>query len=79
MRKRVFFLALLAVPALAACSPPETTVSGYTSDTTASLQRDCSDLATTGDMYRYCMEIGPQQAVLARETDMRSIATAAAR
>jgi hypothetical protein len=66
MRKRLFlFLPLLASAALAACSVQDKTVSAYRSDdfAPAALDGTCKSLADTGDMYRYCMEYGPQQAM----------------
>jgi hypothetical protein len=27
----------------------------------------CAEIATTGDMYRYCLEVGPQQALMERD------------
>jgi hypothetical protein len=75
MRKRLLLLPLLAASALSACSVQDTTVSAYTSDepltpggTTSSRDATCVRLADTGDMYRYCMEYGPQLA-LAAERD----------
>jgi len=67
MRKHLILLPLLAAATLAACSAQDSTVSAYTSDkpTLSSLDANCSRLATTGDMYRYCMEVGPQQALAA--------------
>jgi hypothetical protein len=65
MRKRLLLLLpLLSASALAACSVRETT-SAYTVDETSpsSLDGTCSTVADTGDMYRYCMQYGPQQAL----------------
>jgi hypothetical protein len=65
---RLFFVALLVLPALVACCcERETNIAAYTSDAAAaaSLERSCADLADTGDMYRYCMRFGPQQALAA--------------
>jgi hypothetical protein len=71
MRTRLLLLPLLVLPALAACSVRESTgresTSAYTVDENAptSLDTTCSSLADTGDMYRYCMQYGPQQALAA--------------
>ena len=67
MRKRLLLLALplLSAPALAACSVQDTT-SAYTVEDPASpstLDGTCATVADTGDMYRYCMQYGPQQAL----------------
>jgi hypothetical protein len=79
MRTRILLSILLALPTLAACSAPETTVSAYTADTPTDpalteREQTCSDLSTTGDMYRYCMEVGPQQAIIAPESRSHDIA-----
>jgi hypothetical protein len=63
MRKHLLLLPLLAASALAACSVQDSTVSAYTSDEPSSLDGTCRSVADTGDMYRYCMEYGPQQAM----------------
>jgi hypothetical protein len=65
MRKHLLLLPLLAASALAACSVQDQTVSAYTSDEPSALDARCISLADTGDMYRYCMEYGPQQAMAA--------------
>ena len=67
MRKRLFLLPLLAASSLTACSVRESTVSAYTSDgpTTAPLDGTCASVADTSDMYLYCMQYGPQQALAA--------------
>jgi hypothetical protein len=66
MRKHLFRLPLLAASALAACSVQrDSTVSAYTADEPSSLEATCTSVADTGDMYRYCMEHGPQQALAA--------------
>jgi len=68
MRKHLLLLPLLAASALAACSVRDSTVSAYTIDeptTPSSLDAKCSSVADTGDMYRYCMQYGPQQALAA--------------
>jgi hypothetical protein len=65
MRKHIILALLIAGPALAACSAQDTVVSAYTSDEPAASPLDgtCRSVADTGDMYRYCMEYGPQQAM----------------
>ena len=65
MRKHIILALLIAAPALAACSVREQTVSPYTSDDLAPAPLDgtSKSVADTGDMYRYCMEFGPQQAL----------------
>jgi hypothetical protein len=70
MRKHINLVLLIAVPALAACSVQDRTVSAYTSDEPAAapapaapLDGTCLRVADTGDMYRYCMQYGPQQAL----------------
>ena len=69
MRKHIILVLLIAGPALAACSAQDTVVSAYTSDepaaapAPATLDGTCLHVADTGDMYRYCMEYGPQQAL----------------
>ncbi len=64
MRTRLFLLPLLVLPALAACSvQQDSTVSAYTSDEPSALESTCQRVADTGDMYRYCMEYGPQLAL----------------
>jgi hypothetical protein len=65
MRTHLFLLPLLVVPALAACSVQQDRVSAYTIDepSPAVLDGTCRSVADTGDMYRYCMEYGPQQAM----------------
>ena len=67
MRKRLLVLPLLVLPVLAACSAQQDTViSAYTSDEAApALDGTCRSVADTGDMYRYCLEYGPQQALAA--------------
>ena len=79
MRTRLLILPLitwsLAASSLAACSVQETTrdsTSAYTIDDNGtgggpgSLDTTCTSMADTGDMYRYCMEYGPQQAMAVR-------------
>ena len=56
---RVTLTVLLSAAWLGGCAedqsdPPEV----------ASIVRDCAAIATTGDMYRYCMAVGPQRALL---------------
>lgn len=70
MRTRLLLvLPLLSASALAACSVQETTrdtTSAYTVDEpspAAPLDGTCASVADTGDMYRYCMQYGPQQAL----------------
>ena len=66
MRKHIILALLIAAPALAACSAQEdTVVSAYTSDEPAAAPLDgtCLSVADTGDMYRYCMQYGPQVAL----------------
>jgi hypothetical protein len=70
MRKHIILVLLIAGPALAACSAQDTVVSAYTSDEPTSapapavpLDGTCLRVADTGDMYRYCMQYGPQQAL----------------
>ncbi len=72
MSNRLLLLPLLAATALTACSVRDYdspyTVSAYTSEepaSTSSLEATCTRLADTGDMYRYCMEYGPQLALAA--------------
>ena len=68
MRKHLLLLPLLAASALAACSVQDSTVSAYTVDEPTPVvarQHRCVSVADTGDMYRYCMEYGPQQALAA--------------
>jgi len=58
----------LLLPLLAACSVQNSKVEAYTSDEPAAsspLDPTCASVADTGDMYRYCMEYGPQQALAA--------------
>ncbi len=62
-------LPLLAALALGACSVQDTT-SAYTIDEPAApstLDGTCAGVADTGDIYRYCMEYGPQQALAAEK------------
>jgi hypothetical protein len=65
-RLSLLVLPLLSASALAACSVQETT-SAYTVDETSpsALDGTCTNVADTGDMYRYCMQYGPQQALAA--------------
>ena len=64
MRKQILLILLIAAPALAACSvQQDTVVSAYTSNETSALDSTCQRIADTGDMYRYCMERGPQLAL----------------
>ena len=65
MRTHLLLVLLLAVPALAACSVQDQVISAYTTDdpTPAALDGTCRSVADTGDMYRYCMQYGPQQAM----------------
>ncbi len=70
MRKRVFFVLLLTAPLLGACAVQETGVSAYTSDE-QTLEASCTALADTGDMYRYCLQVGPQQALAAERLQSR--------
>ena len=65
MRKHLLLLPFLVASALAACSVQDSTVSAYTTDepTPSSLDAKCVSVADTGDMYRYCMEFGPQMAL----------------
>lgn len=66
MRKRLLLvLSLLSSSALGACTVQDTT-SAYTVDEptpTSTLDGTCASVADTGDMYRYCMQYGPQQAL----------------
>ena len=62
MRKHIILALLIAGPALAACSVQDQVISAYTTDEPA-LDGTCKSVADTGDMYRYCMEYGPQQAM----------------
>jgi hypothetical protein len=68
--KGILFATLLATSALTACESQQTRAPG----STALLESECSE-ATTGDMYRYCLEVGPQQAIF--EPEARSRETAA--
>ena len=63
-RTHIILALLIAGPALAACSAQDT-VSAYTIDEPgpATFDGTCRSVADTGDMYRYCMEYGPQQAI----------------
>jgi hypothetical protein len=65
MRKHIILMLLIAAPSVAACSVQDRTVSAYTSDepAPAALDGTCKSVADTGDMYRYCLEYGPQQAM----------------
>ena len=66
MCKPLLILPLLTALALGACSSQDTIVSAYTSDepaATGPLDATCQRVADTGDMYRYCMEYGPQLAL----------------
>ena len=59
MSMRVTLTVLLSVAWLGGCAgdrsdPPDV----------ASNAGDCAAIATTGDMYRYCMEVGPQRALV---------------
>ena len=65
MRKHIILMLLIAAPSVAACSVQDQTISVYTTDEPgpAVLDGTCRSLADTGDMYRYCMEFGPQQAM----------------
>ena len=65
MRKHIILMLLIAAPSVAACSVQDQTISAYTTDepVPAVLDGTCRSLADTGDMYRYCMEFGPQQAM----------------
>jgi hypothetical protein len=58
MSMRVTLAVLLSVAWLGGCA-------GDRSDPhdVASNARDCAAIATTGDMYGYCMEVGPQRAL----------------
>ena len=65
MYKPLLLLPLLAAMALGACSVKDTT-SAYTVDEptpTSALDGTCTSVADTGDMYRYCLQYGPQQAL----------------
>ena len=65
MRKHIILMLLIAAPSVAACSMQDQTISAYTTDdlAPATLDGTCKSVADTGDMYRYCMEYGPQQAL----------------
>ena len=63
MRKHILLALLIAAPALAACSAQDQVISAYTTDEPTTLDGTCRSVADTGDMYRYCMEYGPQQAM----------------
>ena len=67
MRKHLFLLVLplLSASALAACAVREST-SAYTIDEPVAPSRldgTCARVADTADMYHYCMQYGPQQAL----------------
>lgn len=70
MRKHIILALLIAGPALAACSVQDQTISAYTTDDLAPAPLDgtCKSVADTGEMYRYCMEFGPQQAMAAAQS-----------
>lgn len=78
MRTRLLILPFLAASSLAACSVQETTrdstISAYTVDDNGpgSLDSTCTTLADTADMYRYCMEYGPQQAMAVERPEGRA-------
>ena len=65
MRTHILLALLVAGPALAACSAQDQIISAYTTDDPAptALDGTCQSIADTGDMYRYCLEYGPQQAM----------------
>jgi hypothetical protein len=65
MRKHALLAILFAASALAACTAQDQTVSAYTMDEPAAAPLDgtCRSVADTGDMYRYCMQYGPLQAM----------------
>ena len=56
MIKRIAFI-VLPLAALAACSESPRPFD-------MAFDQPCSAIASTGDMYRYCLEVGPQQALL---------------
>jgi hypothetical protein len=58
MTKSVAF-AILSLAALAGCSGTDR---GAPVD--MALDQPCTAISSTGDMYRYCLEVGPQQALL---------------
>lgn len=60
MRKFIVLATLLSATALGACASNKQIAAGGS----AADNRECSERATTGDMYRYCLEVGPQQAIL---------------
>jgi hypothetical protein len=67
MSMRVTLTVLLSVAWLGGCAgdrsnPPDV----------ASITRDCAAIATTGDMYRYCMVVGPQHALVPDDASLLS-------
>ena len=57
--------ALSLAASLGACAGPEPDgINVASSLNDSSLNEKCAALASTGDMYRYCLQEGPEQAAL---------------
>lgn len=66
MSMRVTLTVLLSVAWLGGCAADRSDPPNV-----ASLARDCAAIATTGDMYRYCMTVGPQHVLLSDDAPLR--------
>jgi hypothetical protein len=65
MSRSVAFVVILSAALLGGCAAEERSalVADDASPAPTSLEQKCSEIAATGDMYRYCLQVGPQQAV----------------
>jgi hypothetical protein len=81
MSRSIAVAIFLSAAALSGCATEQRSAlvaepTDAASPDTPSLQDKCSRVAATGDMYRYCLEVGPQQAAFG--SDGAGPATAAA-
>jgi len=67
MSMRVALSVLLSLAWLAGCAEDRSDPPAV-----AALARECAGIATTGDMYRYCLEVGPQSALLPEDAPQPS-------
>ncbi|HTR84462.1 MAG TPA: hypothetical protein VMI56_08280 [Reyranella sp.] len=67
MSKGIAFVVILAAACLAGCASEEQSalLVDTPSPAMTPLEQQCSEIAATGDMYRYCLEVGPRAALTA--------------
>jgi len=65
MSRSIALAIFLSAAALSGCASEQRSalLTDTPSSDPTSLEDKCSKIAETGDMYRYCLKVGPQQAV----------------